>query len=146
MKLYLWLAATSAILVVMPRHLEGQEWVVRHIEGVEYPRLAILAREEATISVRCELATDGIVTNAEVIDRRDEKRPGSVLEKAALENARKWRFRYTGLDTVARGYVTLVYTFRLTGTCDSGSCSSQFSYDFPNRVAVTAKYRPLDHN
>jgi TonB family protein len=136
-------AAASIMAGGLCHDLVAAEWVVRRLVSLEYPNLAILSREQATISIRCDLSPEGIVTNA-YIERSNSDRPGSVLEKAALENARSWEFKYVGESRSAPKHVRLTYTFRLAGTCDSGCCSSQFSYG-ENAVLVTAKYRRVNH-
>jgi len=137
-------AAASIMAGGLCNDLAAEEWVVRRLVSLNYPSLAILSREQATISIRCELSSEGVVTNA-YVERTDGNRPGSVLENAALENARGWRFKYVGGPSGLPKHVTLTYTFRLAGTCDSGCCSSQFSYD-EGRVLVTAKYRRVNHD
>ena len=137
-------AAASIMAGGLSHNLAAQEWVVRRLVSLDYPNLAILSREQATIRIRCELGSEGIVTNAS-IQRSADDRPGSVLEKAALENARSWQFKYVGKSRAAPKHVTLTYTFRLVGTCDSACCSSEFSYD-EHRVLVTAKYRRVNHD
>ena len=123
----------------------AQAWVVQHLESMDYPRLGILSRAQATLKVRCRLDGDGTVLHSEISERDGPPRPGSIIERAAVENARKWRFRYSGESTPPEGgTVTLVYSFRLSGTCEDRGCRSQFSFDLPDRVVVSAKFSPLN--
>jgi TonB family protein len=140
----LLLLSVALLTLWLPVQAEAAAWVVQHLESMEYPLLGVQSREQATIRVQCQVATDGTVVDARVIERSGAPRPGSVLEKGAIENARKWTFRYSpGGVPEQPGTATLVYVFRLEGSCDYQRCPSRFAFDMPDRVTVTAQFRPL---
>lgn len=125
---------------------QNDVWTVQHLESLEYPTLAVLAREQAVLRIECTVAADGTVLDARIANRSGVSRPGSVLEQSAIENVRKWKFHFTGRTSRAQpGKSALVYDFRLVGTCAASPCPTRFEFDLPGRVTVTAQYRPLDH-
>ncbi len=136
--------ALMLAMVVLPAG--AQEWFVQHLESLEYPAIAVLAREQATLRIECQIRKDGTVSSADVIDGTPSVRTGSVLAKAARSNALMWRFRRSRAMTApTEGRVMLIYAFRLVGVCETATCASRFSFDYPNRIIVTAQQRTVNH-
>jgi protein TonB len=67
---------------------------LRHVDP-EYPPLARAARVEGRVVVECVIDTDGRVAQARVVTGRP------LLDDAALQAVRQWRYRPTLLDGVA---------------------------------------------
>jgi TonB family protein len=128
------IARLLALLIVACGAVPAAEpvWRVQWLTSLEYPRLATLARIEGTVELRCEIAQDGSVKAITVRSGHD------LLAKGARTNAMKWRFakaRDSGLES-ENDFVTLIYVFRLTGTCVKACCPTEFSFQSPNLVTV----------
>lgn len=67
---------------------------LRHVDP-EYPPLARAARVEGRVVVECVIDSDGRVAEARVVSGKP------LLDAAALEAVRQWRYRPTLLDGVA---------------------------------------------
>lgn len=57
--------------------------------AVQYPPAAYRAREEGRVLVHVEVAANGAVTDARILERSGSQ----VLDRAALEEVRQWTFR-----------------------------------------------------
>lgn len=80
-----------------------------HYVAPEYPALARAARREGTVILEAVLDTDGSVREARVL------RPVALLDEAALEAVRQWRFTPTLLNGEAVPVVltvTVVFSLR----------------------------------
>lgn len=107
-------------------------WVPYEVPGLRYPRNAQLARIEGLVVVECSIAEDGTVSRVEV------KSGHPVLGKAALENAKTWRFRRSGAANEP-STVQLTFEFRLEGACKTQCCNERFVFRYPDRISVTSE-------
>lgn len=117
------------------------EWHVSYLEGLDYPRLSVSARERGTVVIECQLSSHGEVSSVTAVAREGPVSKHGQLVKAALANASRWRFRRVG--RTRESTIKLVYEFKLEGVCEYGGCPSTFSFEHPNRIVVADKYRPL---
>jgi TonB family protein len=123
--------------------LNGQGWVVKHLEAMDYPALPAAARAVGEIVVRCRITENGAVSSAEVVSETGNSTGLALLGDAARENARKWGFQRSRGAKAGPSAVTLIYTFHLEGDCQERPCATKFMFDFPNRVTVIGEYRSL---
>ena len=107
--------------------------VQRLVAMPQYPLLAASARIQGEVRLRCIIAGDGRVQRVDVLSGHP------VLAKAATENALQWAFAVPGSSEDGGRTFTLVYRFRLEGTCFSPKCSSNFSFDYPATATVVAE-------
>jgi protein TonB len=80
---------------------------VRHVAPV-YPPLAVAARVQGSVRLECVIGEDGRVSDVVVVQGHP------LLEAAAVEAVRQWRYRPTLLNGVRVSVVlTVVVDFRL---------------------------------
>jgi protein TonB len=80
---------------------------IRHVNPI-YPQMAQIAKVSGDVILEAVIGTDGSVTNLRVL------RSISMLDNAALEAVRQWRFRPTLLNgTPVAVSMTVTVTFRL---------------------------------
>ncbi len=136
---------TMVTLTVLSLGAADFHWPVRHLESLEYPVLSVLAGESGTIVVLCRINRFGEVKGAEVVENTGPRRQGSLIAKAAVENALKWRFQPPATEEVRDdGSVTLRYIFVLEGVCEDHRCASQFVFDAPDTVHILAQFRRMN--
>jgi len=108
------------------------EWEPAEIVGLPYPPLARMARIEGIAIVRVSVGPDGSVRQAEAVSGHP------LLEKAAEENARKWKFKLSGRSGRIRDPY-LVYRFVLDGQCAAGDCRTSCVVELPSLIVVAAE-------
>jgi protein TonB len=64
---------------------------IKHVEPV-YPRIAMTAKVQGMVIIEATIARDGSVKNARVL------RPVALLQEAALEAVKQWRYTPTLLN------------------------------------------------
>jgi protein TonB len=80
---------------------------VRHVAPV-YPPLAVAARVQGSVRLECVIGEDGRVSEVAVVQGHP------LLDAAAVEAVRQWRYRPTLLNGVRVSLVlTVVVDFRL---------------------------------
>ena len=115
----------------------------KRVVGMDYPRLATYSATEGTVRLKCLLDEDGLVSSIEVVSGV------GLLAEAAQANARQWKFARPQIamrsptvdshgDGQTTGILVLVYEFRISGVT-TGSPTSRFVFDFPDRVSVTTQ-------
>ena len=107
--------------------------VQRLVAMPRYPLLAASARIQGEVKLRCNISGDGRVQKVDVLSGHP------VLAKAATENALQWVFAVPASSEGGGRTFTLVYRFRLEGTCFSPNCSSNFSFEYPATATVVAE-------
>jgi TonB family protein len=90
-----------------------------------------MARISGIVIVECQVAEDGAVSAVEI------KSGHPVLGKAALENAKTWRFKRSG-SVDEPSTVQLTFEFRLEGLCTTQCCNQKLLFRYPDRILVTA--------
>jgi hypothetical protein len=118
--------------------LSGQsaaERSVRRIVSIEYPRLAILARVQGMINVRCSIDAAGKVTAVHTLSYQGNTEQGKSLLRHAIEDGLKeWLFE--GAD--APSEVTLHCVFILQEVT-----KNRFIFEPPGRITVISQYIPI---
>jgi TonB family protein len=112
------------------------DWRVQKIVAVAYHPLAQQARIEGTVELLCDLEQTGAVIDAHS--------GHSLLQKVAVENARRWTFVSTN-PSPRNNSVKLTYVFRLLGDAVRGPLKTEFWFEFPNRVEITSQIPCMDH-
>lgn len=125
----------ATLFLVCGARAEMDEFTVEHLEGLEYPPLAAQARIEGEVSLSCILTDNGRVQKVEVLSGQP------LLARTARDNASNWRFKPSTISRGTPHAFTLIYRFRLTGTCFAPTCKSDFSFDYPNMVTVMTQAR-----
>lgn len=116
--------------------MEARDWVIAHLESMEYPRVAAQAGTQGVVTLECRLSDRGEVMSVNVVSRPSR----DLLARAAVANVKKWRFRTIRSDAPMPATVRITYTFRLEGECaGAGRCRTEFQYDFPDRVTVISQ-------
>ena len=96
--------------------MSSEDWIPERIVGVVYPRVAVHSRTEGTVRVNCSISEDGSVSSAEIVFISGPKPAArDLLGKAAVDNAKRWRFKKTEAAGTPSDSVALTYTFRLKG-------------------------------
>lgn len=116
---------------------------VERLESLEYPLLAALSLSRGQVVLSCHVAEDGSVEKAVVVSPKNPSAGVAILVNAAVENAKRWRFRRSIEPGSEESPVTLIYMFRLEDVCDSPPCKSRFFFDYPNLVTVVGQTRPM---
>jgi len=112
----------------------GEVPVPVKVTSTEYPRLAALARITGTVLLRVRVDKEGMVSEVHAISGP------SLLVYAALDNIKLWRFvpAGTGAPAVETEF-EWQYVFELNGETGDTHWSSETTYEYPNKVTVTAK-------
>lgn len=113
----------------------GDEVLVKHLEGLEYPPLAAQAQIEGTVILKCVIGNDGRIERIEVLGGH------RVLSQAARHNASKWTFQVPAAKNGGLHVFKLIYRFRLEGLCLAPRCTSMFSFTYPDTVTVISQSR-----
>ena len=131
-----WRSCTLALTlcVLLTRAGLGELKQVR-ITGIHYPRLAIGARLEGTVTVEATIAPDGGVVDVKTTDK-------SLLVNTAADSIRGWRFE-PSLSAENRS-ARFTVEFRLLDECKLQCCYDQWVFEFPDRMIVTANTLPLN--
>lgn len=103
--------------------------------SLHYPCLALRARVQGTIRVRCTIDNDGKCSGAEIV------RGHPLFARAAVENAKKWRFaKLVGIS--ASRTTDIDYQFQIRGVRNSETQPDvEVTFELPNRVFIIA---PID--
>ena len=116
------------ILGVLPTGAYGQSRAssvsIQHIESVEYPWLANLARVEGRVEIVAQILRDGSVAAT----RAESGHP--LLVDASKAAVAKWRF--SPCSAKGRCEVVVHFVFALEGECDRDRCPTEFSVDLPS--------------
>lgn len=118
------LGALAALLLVSAPN--GVQRSIQHVDSLEYPRLAWLARIEGDVQLEVQVDPEGQVH----LEKGISGHP--LLKEAAEENVRGWRFQPGQTEEL-----TITYTFKLEQP-ERQELSSRCSFDFPDRVTVVA--------
>ena len=117
----------------------SEDWTPQRIVGMVYPRVAVHSRTEGTVRVQCSIAKDGSVSSADIVFVSGPKPAArDLLGKAAVENAKKWRFKKTKEAGTALDSAVLTYTFQLKGHSGTNP-RSEFVYEYPGSVLITSE-------
>jgi TonB family protein len=107
---------------------------VKHLIGMEYPRLARLARVQGTVELIVSVSPTGTVR-----DIRSASGP-SLLIPPTKDVMKQWTF--DGCDTAQGCEFRVVFSFSLTeGACvvTGPGSASQFEVDLPDHIQVKAR-------
>jgi TonB family protein len=123
-------------LIVMCSGALFAEWLPVAFESLAYPPLATQAQISGTVRLTVVLNQAGHVSAVHVLEGN------SVLARAAEENVRSWRFKYsceTGSGSTD-GSRTLIFTyvFKLEGKGETRP-RTRVRYDSPYRLTVTSE-------
>jgi hypothetical protein len=106
----------------------------KKILGLDYPRLAQLARLQGKVEAVCHVAENGSVKSVGI-------RSGHpVLARAVEENLLQWVF-FSRPDPSDQ---QVIFEFELLDVCDTSRCRQQFWFEYPNIVRVIAHQLPLN--
>lgn len=105
------------------------------VVGLHYPRIALAARLEGTITVDATIAPDGAVTE---VHTRPE---AGLLARTAAVAIKQWRFE--AVNGTAAETVRFTWEFKLAGSCKTDCCEDEWVLEFPNRVIIRGKTLPL---
>ena len=110
---------------------------LRRIAGLEYPRLAALARVQGKVEMLAVISPEGRVGETRVLSGH------GLLTQAAREALSRWLF--TGCAAGGgQCSVKVVFSFALDGECDRSHCATDFLVDLPGSVFVSSKApRPI---
>jgi outer membrane biosynthesis protein TonB len=99
-----------------------------HVEELEYPRLAEMARVRGVVVVKAKLDSEGKVISSLAVSGNE------VLIPACIANSMKWRFQPN-----AENAAVIIYNFDFDDrACESYSkCPSQFTFRKPNIATIT---------
>lgn len=97
-----------------------------HVESLQYPDLARMARIQGDIVVVAVVGTDGHVTGV-----LNAPTGHPLLAKAAVENIKTWRFQ-----SGAEGEVKVTYHFKLDEKPTPGYFPGTCKFDLPDSVTV----------
>jgi TonB family protein len=103
------------------------------MEAPVYPLLANQAQIQGTVRLKLLLDPDGTVSRVEA------ESGNRVLIRAAIDNAKLWRFAPAG--ATRDGHPTVIeftYIFRLDGTVNEHP-TTRFRYEHPYRAVVTSQ-------
>ena len=111
--------------------------------GVSLPpsirRLAQLARVQGLVELKCRIVAPGEVTECAASGH-------PLLKEAALENVKKWRFRWTGGDGEESGGVSLKFEFvLLLDSPVQTPLKVEFSFDYPNHARIVSEVPYPNH-
>jgi TonB family protein len=107
----------------------AQDWTPKRIVAITcYVPLAQQARIYGDVEVRCVLAADGTVTQAEVITGT------ALLKDQARQNALLWKFQRTG-PPGENNTVILKYQYRLESE-PQDRAHTVFLVDLPNTIQI----------
>jgi Gram-negative bacterial TonB protein C-terminal len=143
-KLILMLLITSASVVVAqttgtqkPQAEQGGVPRLEHADVPLYPQMARVARIFGTIEVQVTVK-DGEVVNTEV----KSPRPGAaaILERAAVENIRTWRFYKLDSGTFMTKFIYQIETKKKS----LSSLNSKVELELPLLVKITTRPPVLD--
>ncbi len=127
-------AFAGMVLILLPLQ-SADQLSVKRLVGLEYPAIAAQAQIQGDVILQCVIGDDGRVQSFEMTSGPP------VLTEAARDNALKWGFHVPkGLGGEARVF-RLTYGFRLEGTCVAPTCTSEFSFEYPDRVTVSTQTR-----
>jgi TonB family protein len=104
---------------------------VRDIVVPDYPRIALRARTEGTISISFDIGADGKVLAAHAA------RADPLLMRAADENVRNWSFGFAGKPAQIPVRWTVLDVYKLVGSTVQPPCPTVPMY-LPDRVEVTS--------
>ena len=105
----------------------------KHIEPPTYPHLAVIGRVSGKVELTVAIDSDGRVTDVKVTNE-DERFVKTFLEKAAVENIRRWTF--TKPET-APAFQNVTYVFQIDKTLPVTYPNESFvEFDLPDRVTV----------
>jgi TonB family protein len=106
----------------------GTERHVKHVDSLDYPRLALLARIEGDVQLTVQIDPEGKIQFVAAGSGNP------LLVQAAEENVRGWRF-----DPDEAEKLTITYKFRLEEP-EQPAPSSRCSFDFPDVVTVESHF------
>jgi TonB family protein len=127
------------ILVLCASAMAQQHKIsVQKYEVPKYPAIARAAHVQGAVKLILDVASDGTVRNAEVLDGHP------MLKEAALETAKLWRFH---CDTCKHAE-PFRHSFIIEFKIDDRTCGADYihySYSLPNKMTITRDATCPDH-
>jgi TonB family protein len=114
-------------------------WVVQRLTAADYPLLAQQARIQGSVELRCDVAGSGEVLECKAISGHP------LLQRSAIANAIRWRFRKQSTDGTANNQIALLYEFAFAGAPVRTRPKVEFSFEFPSLVRVVSEIPCADH-
>lgn len=121
--MYKNIVLATALLLPIFSFAQGRS--AQHVESLEYPRLAVVAKIQGAVKVVIVLDSEGRVRSAEAISGP------AILKDAAKENIMKWRF-----DVGSEQELSVTYQFQLKEVPESQTPHSENKFDLPDTVTV----------
>ena len=115
------------LLTLCAMAVAQETWSAQHVVSLEYPPLAQQAKIQGSVEVVCSIGPTG-----EVLDCTG-KSGNPMLQSAAIENAKRWRFQHSATPSENGGQIQLRYEFVLQGAPVRRRPKVEFSFDYPNR-------------
>ncbi|MCX6591759.1 MAG: energy transducer TonB [Acidobacteria bacterium] len=129
-----------ALCGMLPIHA-AEGWQVQRLVEPLFPPLAQQARIRDKVTVRCEIAPEGVPKECTPVSGHP------LLAQAAVQNAKQWTFRRGGsTSTEEADYFEIEYNFDFSEQATRVSPPpTQFAFEFPNRVTLTSAIPCIDH-
>ena len=114
----------------------GQEVRPTQVAALHYPCLALRAKVEGYVQVRCTVSASGFCSDVVVLKGHP------LFGETAIANAKKWRFPVVRPDSRPRT-INLDYVFRIRGVRRAVDDDDvHVVVALPNRIEVTAPFDP----
>jgi TonB family protein len=114
------------------------QWIPKRVVGMDYPKLARMARIEGRVEIACTINSDGSVASIKPIGN-----PHPLLLKTVEENAFKWKFMRTSDLGRSQSTATLTYSFTMERT-GSAHPVRTFAFEYPSSVILTSEQCELE--
>ncbi|MCX6595505.1 MAG: energy transducer TonB [Acidobacteria bacterium] len=122
-----------ALSWLLPIHA-AEGWQVQRLVEPLFPPLAQQARIRDKVTVRCEIAAEGVTKECAPVSGHP------LLAQAVVRNAKQWTFRRGGsTSTEEANFFEIEYNFEFSEkTVRFSPTPTYFSFKFPNRVTLTS--------
>ncbi len=131
----------SLLVFFCVRTAVGEEiWIVEKLIAASYPTLAQFARVEGTVNLNCKIDDTGRVLECIA----DGGHP--LLQKAAIENAVRWKCRKTEGSRAGQPEIKLVYEFSFSDAPPVRHTPKvEFTFEYPNHARIVSEVPCPDH-
>jgi hypothetical protein len=108
---------------------------IKHLELLQYPDLARLARLQGSVSIHLRIAAGGKVMSAEASTADGLLKEHPLLQTETLKLIREWTFSCVNCVPGAEYEHVLTFAYKLEGP-QAKFNNSHFTMDLPDRVTI----------
>ena len=134
----------AGLMLALPHPANATHVCVRHVEPLQYPNIARLARVQGIVSVHLKIGPDGRVKEVTTAITDQRYKVQDILKRDTELAVRKWTFSCSDCAPDADFELDMSFDYHLLDE-ERQNSPTEVILDLPDKVSVSAYSPVCDH-